>query len=396
MADYTYYKTIFQGIEKPFAFVDLDLFDQNIAAILQRAANKNIRIATKSVRCVALLRRILEADSRFQGLMVYSAQEAHFLAMQGFDDLLLGYPVYDSFHIQLLAGHIRKGKRITLMIDSVAHLEQIQRIGEDYQVQVPVCIDIDMSSDYFGGKLHFGVWRSSLRTIKQLNPLLETLQHCRNIVVEGVMGYEAQIAGLGDAVPNKWMLNRLVRWLKQDSIKQLRKRRKVLVDKMSEYFPLRFVNGGGTGSLETTAAEDCVTELTAGSGFFSPHLFDNYTHFRHQPAAAYAIEIVRQPRSDLFTCLGGGYVASGATDGSKSPKVYLPKGAKLMENEGAGEVQTPVWYSGAEELALGDPIFLRHSKAGELCEHFQKLYLVRQGSIAGEALTYRGEGQCFL
>jgi D-serine deaminase-like pyridoxal phosphate-dependent protein len=68
----------------------------------------------------------------------------------------------------------------------------------------------------------------------------------------------------------------------------------------------------------------------------------------------------------------------------------------LIDQEGAGEVQTPVIYTGAEHLHLGDPVFLRHSKAGELCERFKSLLLVQGGKVTGEVLTYRGEGQCFV
>jgi D-serine deaminase-like pyridoxal phosphate-dependent protein len=157
---------------------------------------------------------------------------------------------------------------------------------------------------------------------------------------------------------------------------------------------LRFVNGGGTGSLHTTSRETAVTEVTAGSAFFAPLLFDHYHDFRFQPAAGYAIQIVRQPKPGLYTCLGGGYPASGQTGPDKSPQPYLPVGARLDGNEGAGEVQTPIHYTGPEKLALGDPIFMRHAKAGELCERFNTLLLLRNGRLHEEVTTYRGDGQC--
>jgi D-serine deaminase-like pyridoxal phosphate-dependent protein len=51
---------------------------------------------------------------------------------------------------------------------------------------------------------------------------------------------------------------------------------------------------------------------------------------------------------------------------------------------------------GARGLALGDRVWFRHAKAGELCERFATLHLVRGGEIADEVPTYRGEGQTFL
>jgi D-serine deaminase-like pyridoxal phosphate-dependent protein len=156
------------------------------------------------------------------------------------------------------------------------------------------------------------------------------------------------------------------------------------------------VNAGGTGSLETSAAESWVTEVTAGSGFYSSGLFDSYTNFHHRPAAAFAVEIVRQPKEGMFTCLGGGYIASGEVGVAKQPKPYLPDGMKLVAQEGCGEVQTPFFYSGQEAIGVGDPVFFRHAKAGELCERFNSLYLVQNGKIEEEVKTYRGEGECYL
>jgi D-serine deaminase-like pyridoxal phosphate-dependent protein len=211
------------------------------------------------------------------------------------------------------------------------------------------------------------------------------------------MGYEAQIAGVGDNYPKSAPKNSLVRWLKQRAVREVAQRRAAIIDLIKSYnVPLRFVNGGGTGSLRTTREEAGVTEITVGSGFYSPALFDNYRDFRYRPAAGFAIEIVRQPSPTIYTCLGGGYVASGPIGADRHPKPYLPTEAHFAPLEGPGEVQTPIIYTGPTALALGDPIFLRHSKAGELCERFEHLLLVSQGKIVDKVTTYRGDGQCFL
>ena len=211
------------------------------------------------------------------------------------------------------------------------------------------------------------------------------------------MGYEAQIAGLGDHYPGKAAKNRLVQMLKRRSVVEIAERRAAIVNLIERHgIQLRVVNGGGTGSMHTTRAESVVTEITVGSGFYSPALFDNYRDFRYKPVAGYAIEIVRQPGPSLYTCLGGGYIASGAVGTDKQPKPYLPYGARLDPLEGAGEVQTPVRYEGTTQLHLGDPIFMRHSKAGELCERFTHLLLVSRGAVVDTVTTYRGDGQCFI
>lgn len=394
--NYSYYKKVFEGVPGPFAFVDLDLLDENVERIIAQAGSKNIRIATKSIRSTALLKRILRQSPLFCGLMCFSPQEAIYLVKQGMDDIVMGYPIWEPSALSGLAELIRQGKSVTLMVDSIRHIEHIERIAERHGVRFPVCLDMDMSMDLPG--LHFGVWRSPVRTTAEAKAVVERVASSRGAALDGVMGYEAQIAGVGDQYPGMAAKNMLVRKLKQRSAKQIAVKREELVAMAEEVLgtPLRFVNGGGTGSLRTTTQEQAVTEVTVGSGFFSPGLFDNYRDFRYQPAAGFAVEIVRRPGPYLYTCLGGGYVASGATGKDKLPQPYLPAGAALMPLEGAGEVQTPVFYRGEERLELGDPIFFRHAKAGELCERFNSLYAVSAGKIVEQISTYRGDGQCFL
>ena len=393
--DYAYYKQVFHGRQMPFAYLDLDLFDENIRQIAARAGGKRIRLASKSLRSVGALRRILAADTCFQGIMSFTAREAVYLAGQGFTDLLIGYPAWHEQDIATVAEATKAGAQITLMVDSVAHVEQIERIAQRYDGRLPLCLDVDMTSDFPG--LHFGVWRSPIRAPEQARPVIERIMASSHVWLDGIMGYEAQLAGVGDHAPHSTLKNSLVRFLKSRSIREVAARRAAIVDLIASYkLSLRFVNGGGTGSLATTRQEPAVTEITVGSGFYSPALFDNYRDFHYLPAAGYAIEIVRQPRPTIYTCLGGGYVASGAAGPDKLPKPYLPQGAKLISLEGAGEVQTPISYAGPVKLAPGDPIFLRHSKAGELCERFTHLLLVSDGSVVDEVTTYRGDGQSFI
>ena len=393
--DYDYYREIFGGRCMPFAYLDLDLLDQNIGQIVARANGKRVRLASKSLRSVAVIKRILAANACFQGIMCYTAREAVYLASQGIDDLLLGYPTWHEQDITAVAQAVANGSQITLMIDSVEHVAQIEAVASRHGVELPVCLDIDMSLDMPG--LHFGVWRSPLRNPEQVRPVIEQILASPHVRLDGIMGYEAQIAGVGDKFRSQTFKNALVRRLKLRSVREVAERRARVVDLIKQYgLALRLVNGGGTGSEITTAKEAAVTEITVGSGFYSPTLFDNYRDFRYQPAAGYAIEIVRRPSPTIYTCLGGGYIASGAVGPEKQPQPYLPHGARLIPLEGAGEVQTPVKYTGPLQLGPGDPIFMRHAKAGELCERFTHLLLVSNGSIVDEVTTYRGDGQCFI
>jgi D-serine deaminase-like pyridoxal phosphate-dependent protein len=379
----------------PFAYLDLDLLEANIRQVVAASAGKRVRIASKSVRSVEVLRRILAADRHFQGLMCFTAREALYLSGQGFTDLLIGYPTWDAADIDAVAEATASGAEITFMVDSTEHIQRISEIAEKHGVTLPICVDLDMSLLVPG--LHFGAWRSPLRTPQEVRPLFEFIGACApNIRLDGIMGYEAQIAGVGNRYPGKPMKNMLVSALQRRSAGDVARRRAAVVTLAKSFTELRFVNGGGTGSITTTRTEPAVTEITVGSAFYGPALFDNYRAFRYQPAAGFAVEIVRQATASIYTCLGGGYVASGAPGFDKVPQPYLPQGARLDPLEAAGEVQTPIRYTGDVALRPGQPVFLRHSKAGELCERFNSLLLVQQGKVVGEVSTYRGDGQCFL
>lgn len=393
--NYSTYKEIFEGQKLPLAFVDMELLDKNIHQILERSNTIPIRIASKSIRSAHILDYILKSNKQFQGIMSFSGSEAVFLSKKGFDDILIAYPVTNGEVIAEICTEIKNGKYINLMTDKLDHVHLINEIGKKQQVKIPISVDIDMSVDFPG--LHFGVWRSSIRKPNNLKSLLEEIKQLEFVQLDGVMGYEAQIAGITDKVEKKWLMNNVIRSLKKFSINKIADKRKKAVEMIrSMGFDLKIVNGGGTGSLESTIKEDVISEVTVGSGFFNSHLFDNYRQFQHEPAAGFACAINRHPYATIFTCSGGGYIASGAPEPLKSPLPFLPVGAKLMKNEGAGEVQTPIVYKGNEKLKIGDPVFFRHSKAGELCERFNTLNLIRGNKIELEVPTYRGEGQCFL
>jgi D-serine deaminase-like pyridoxal phosphate-dependent protein len=206
--------------------------------------------------------------------------------------------------------------------------------------------------------------------------------------LRGVMFYDAQIAGLPDSSP-------AVRLVKKRSAAELLERRAKVVAAVREHADLRIVNGGGTGSLEVTGADPVITELTAGSGLFSPGLFDGYDAFESRPAAYFALDVVRKPTDDVATLFSGGYIASGPAQKNRLPKPAWPEGLTLLGAEGAGEVQTPVKGRAARDLQLGDRVLLRHAKAGELCERFDTVTIVAADGGVETVPTYRGERKNF-
>ncbi|MGM9986927.1 MAG: alanine racemase [Bacillaceae bacterium] len=386
---------VFKNTILPAAFIDWYALETNVSHVLERVKRKKIRIATKSIRCVAVLRYLLESDNRFQGLMCYSPHEAIFLSEQGFDDLLLGYPTMDREGIIAIFKKVKEGKKIIFMVDCLEQLILLHELAEKENSSCLVCLDIDMSIQFFN--LHFGVHRSPLKTIEDVDKILKYIKTFPLIRLVGVMGYEAQIAGVGDNAPGKWFTNRLIRYLKNKSIEEVKKRRGDIVTHInSKGFELELVNGGGTGSIHTTVEEEVVTEVTVGSAFYSPTLFDYYQDCQYEAAVGFALPIIRKSSDSVYTCSSGGFVASGSIGLDKQPTLIWPKGASLFSLEGAGEVQTPISYKGNEKLKIGDCVLFRPSKAGELAERFTHFYIVKENEIIDCYPTYRGEGRCFL
>ena len=384
--------TIFEQVPRPFAALYLPALQKNIVDIAKRAQNTPIRIATKSVRCRWVMHYTLQQNALYQGLMTYHPAETSWLAQNGLDNLLIGYPYTSENELITVAKLIKEGKNITFMADLPEHLELLNKIGQSLNVKIPICLDVDMSTDL--GWVWFGVKRSSIRTISDLQVRLKLIRKLSYVDLVGMMGYEAQIAGLGEK--QKDFLKRLIiPILKKISLKKLADRRKKMYETIvQEGFQLKIVNGGGTGSIEKTIQEKYINEVTVGSGLYSSGLFDMYNDFRHQPSLFFGIEITRNPEPNIYTCAGGGYIASGAVGLEKQPKIFLPKGLQFLKEEGFGEVQTP-FYS-PQKLKLGDFVLLRHAKAGELCERFQSIYIFDNEQIVEEVPTYRGEGKCFV
>ncbi|MFE6908903.1 alanine racemase [Streptomyces erythrochromogenes] len=395
-ADRARYDRATAHLDAPLAIVDLDAFDANADDLVRRAGGKPVRVASKSVRCRALLERVL-ARPGFAGIMSYTLAESLWLARSGFEDVLLAYPSADRAGFGELANDAKLAAAVTVMVDDPAQLELIDASRDGGAEEIRVCLELDTALHLLGGRVRVGARRSPLREPAQLAALARAVAARPGFRVVGLMAYEGHVAGVGDALAGRPLRSRAIRLMQGAARRELAARRAAVVAAVREVVPdLEFVNGGGTGSVQQTAAEDAVTEIAAGSGLYVPRLFDNYTSFSGRPAALFAQPVVRRPGVGVVTVLGGGYPASGAAGPDRLPVPYLPQGLRYDPQEGAGEVQTPLLGSPADDLLIGDRVWFRHAKAGELCERFDTLHLVEGDRVTVSAATYRGEGRTFL
>ncbi|MBC9715518.1 amino acid deaminase/aldolase [Streptomyces sp. TRM66268-LWL] len=383
-------------LDAPLAIVDLEAFDANADDLVRRAGGKPIRVASKSVRCRALLERVLARDG-FAGIMSFTLAESLWLARSGFEDVLLAYPSADRAGFAELTSDPKLAAAVTVMIDDPAQLRLIEAARDGGREEVRVCLELDTALKLLGGRVRIGARRSPLHSPAQLADLARAVARTPGFRLVGIMAYEGHVAGVGDALLGRPVRSRAIRAMQSAARRELAARRAEAVRAVRAVAPdLEFVNGGGTGSVQHTAAEDAVTEIAAGSGLYQPRLFDNYTSFSGRPAALFAQPVVRRPGVGVVTVLGGGYPASGAAGKDRSPVPYLPEGLTYDPQEGAGEVQTPLLGSPADDLRIGDKVWFRHAKAGELCERFAQLHLVEGDRVTATVPTYRGEGHTFL
>ncbi|WOC12952.1 amino acid deaminase/aldolase [Gordonia sp. MP11Mi] len=390
------------GLDAPVLALDLDALEANIGDLRRRANGVPIRVASKSLRVRSMIDHVLDRDG-FSGVLAYDVAEAHWLATtSGIDDVLLGYPTCRREALAALLADETACSRVTLLIDDRAQLDVIDAVTPPgKRPTVRIAIDLDASLQAGRGRIHLGVRRSPIHTVAQATALARVVQARDGFRLVGVMSYEAQVAGVGNGVDGKPAMNTAVRAMQAMSMREVRHRRGEVVAALRHLADLEIVNAGGTGSLEETAKDKSVTDIAAGSGLFGGHLFDNYRHFRPAPAMAFGLDVLRRPAPGIVTCGGGGWIASGPPGIDRLPKPVWPAGLEYVGTESAGEVQTPLSGEAADGLSIGDRVWFRHTKSGEVCERAERVALIRRDAagildVVDEVPTYRGEGKCFL
>ncbi|HQR27243.1 MAG TPA: amino acid deaminase/aldolase [Nocardioides sp.] len=380
-------------LSTPVCVVDLDAFEANARDLVRRAAGKPVRVASKSLRVPALIRLALRVPG-FRGVLAYTLAEALWLHDRGVsDDLLVAYPTTDRAALEQLVLSPSAAAAVTVMVDSPAHLDLVDSVRSSTAVPVRVALDIDAGLRMGGQQV--GPKRSPLYDTQDVLELAREVRDRPGFRLVGVMTYEGQVAGVPDEVPDRRARSLVVRRMKAASMSQLRVRRQEIADALAGEVELEFWNAGGSGSVAESAADPNVTEVAAGSGLLAPALFDHYQSFRPHPAAYFGLPVTRRPSAQVATVHGGGLVASGPAGADRLPVPWAPPGLHLTGLEGAGEVQTPLTGHPAGLLAVGDLVWFRHAKSGELFEHANLAHLLRADTFTDSVPTYRGLGQVF-
>jgi D-serine deaminase-like pyridoxal phosphate-dependent protein len=383
-------KTLVKDFKFPMVICDLDVFNENLEQVgdYLRKIKKSMRLCTKSVRVPKLIKKVEEKDF-VNGIFTYNSAETLFLAEKyQFKDILLGYPIASLIDAEeLCKAALIDEVNITVMVDSIEHLDLLEKSASKYNVPLKILIELDVADHFLGQNV--GVYRSPLKKPEDVLKIARETKKRKHLKYRGIMGYEAQNASIGDN-------SVFMKWIKKRSRKKVNEwRQNVFKLLKSEGFEPQIVNGGGSGCFQETAAESSITEIGIGSLLFKPHIFDSMNSLKEfKPALFFLLQVVRKPRDDIVTAFSGGYISSGSI--RALPKVVKPKNLKTNKNEEFGEVQTPFEFDPKViQIRIGDPILCRFGKAGEPLEHFNKINIYNDGKIIDEYLTYRGMGYRF-
>ncbi|GAA1354104.1 alanine racemase [Falsarthrobacter nasiphocae] len=389
--------------EAPIGVLDLDAFDANAEALTARIApgaeDKTIRVASKSLRVRQAIQRAV-GQPGFAGVLAFTAAEALWLVEHGTSDVVIGYPTADADAVSRIAQDERARAEITFMVDCAEHLDFLSGLASTGPLRL--CLELDAGFrleslpglGFLPSRLRFGALRSPCFTPEDIEALAVRAAANPRVRVVGLMAYEGQVAGVYDT--GRSPRAAAIRLMQRASRAEIASRRAAAVERVRRHADLEFVNGGGTGSIESTSAEDAVTEVAAGSGLFAPGLFLKYRGFQPKPAFHYAVSVVRRPGRGVVTVLGGGWTASGTPREDRAPEPVWPEGLQYAPEEWAGEVQTPLIGPAADSLHLGDLVYFRHAKAGEAAEHLNTVAVISGGRVVDQWPTYRGERKAFL
>ncbi|MHA1688073.1 MAG: alanine racemase [Promethearchaeota archaeon] len=391
-ATYEELKPLVEDKKIPMVICDLDAFNNNLELVGKylRKTGKKLRLCTKSVRVPELITKVNKQDF-VSGVFTYNSAETLFLAEKhGIKDILMGYPTASRVDAQELCQATKiEGTRISVMADSVFHLDLLEEAASSQEVKLDVLLEVDVADHFLG--INVGVLRSPLREPEQVVKLAREIKKRKHLRFKGFMAYEAQNASLGD---DKF----LYRYLKKRSRPKVDAQRAAVMKALKENDLIEedfIVNGGGSGCVQETAADPTITEIGIGSLLFKSHVFDPIESLNEFiPSLYFVLQIVRKPCENYVTAFSGGYVSSGV---KAQPQVFLPKGLVPTEREGFGEVQTPFKYNPKKlTLHLGDPIFCRFGKAGEPLTRFNEIHVYSDEKMIGNTyLTYRGFGKQF-
>lgn len=237
-------------LDTPVLLVDLDLFESNLATLLQCCQTHQIgwRPHCKSHKSPEIARMQLDAGAI--GITCAKLSEAELMVEHGIGPLLIANQIVTPAKLARLAA-LQTRQEVIAAVDNP---QVVPLMGEAARAQgttLPVIIELDIGLDRVG-----------------VQPGLPTLELARQVIdtpglrFRGLMGYEGHVLILKPAEAKRAACHKALSLL-LDSCELLR----------SNGIEVEIVSAGGTGCYELTAAFPGLTELQAGGGIFMDAMY---------------------------------------------------------------------------------------------------------------------------
>ena len=283
------------------------------------------------------------------------------------------------------------------MVDSVEHLDLIEAAVGGAGAPVRVCLDFDASLWLAGGRVKVGPKRTPVHTVAQARALAQEIVRRRGVRA----GRDDELRGphrrgrrraRGPARAARAALSAAC---SATSYAELRARRAAAIAAVREVAELELVNGGGTGDLHLIAERARDHRGQRRLGLLRAAAVRRLP--RLHAAAGRDVRAARHPparRARTVTALGGRLSRLGRRrEGPHAAPVSAARASSSTRWRARARCRRRCTGRAARRLRLGENVYFRHVKAGELCEHFDRLYLVEGSRIVEELPTYRGEGK---
>ncbi len=226
-------------LSTPALLVDLDIFDQNVAAIaaLVRGTGKTVRPHVKTHRTPELAKRQLGESAR--GVTCATVGEAEVMVAAGIDDVFIANEVVDRGKLERIADLARRAA-VRVAADAPEPVEALSREAERCGVRIGVLIDVDIL-------LH----RCGVGSASEALTLARAIDRSAGIELKGLMGYEGRIRMSTDNRGRKI----------SDAYAKLREMHDALIKAGHQ---IEVVSAAGTSTVREAIADPVITELQCG------------------------------------------------------------------------------------------------------------------------------------
>lgn len=226
-------------VSTPALLVDLDVFDQNVAALaaLVRGTGKTIRPHVKTHRTPELAKRQL--GELAHGVTCATVGEAEVMVAADIDDVFIANEVVDRGKLRRIAELARKGT-VSVAADAPEPVEALSREALRCGTKIGVLIDVDVL-------LH----RCGVVSIPEALALARTVDRLPGLELRGLMGYEGRVR-----LPTPNRAQKIAA-----AYERLREMRDAL---LRAGHAIEVVSAAGTSTVPEAIADPVITELQAG------------------------------------------------------------------------------------------------------------------------------------